>query len=764
MQNNTDGVIPAVVVCIEHRANLSGRKVAILNPMELIERCRKERRFSLNEAESKMILGSYGIPTVTEVVVSSAPAAIAQAEAMGFPVVMKGLGSNLTHKTELGLVRVNISSIQEVRRAFDEMKTAAGRDWEGCLLQPMLTGRRELVAGLSRDAQFGAVVMFGLGGVFAEAIGDVVFRIAPLNERQSTQMLEEMTTRMLLGPFRGEAAVDRDQLVRVLMGLSRLAMDYPAIKEVDINPLIVSPEGRITAADALIVLSADSADGRPQPDASVPCTDAREINAALEVMAHPRSIAVVGASRPKAGGFPGMYGNIRNFGFPGKLYPVNPNNAEIDGVKSYPDLVSLPEPVDLVIVSVPAPRVPGALRDCAAAGCRNVHIFTSGFKETGEPEGIRLQEEIHAIARSAGLHVIGPNCMGLHVPASRLLTWTAASDVSGPLAFISQSGGHAQDFTNYAVKQFGPHFSKVISYGNAVTLDSTDFLAYLAQDEQTRIIAMYLEGVKDGRRLLDLISSINRTKPVVILKGGVTDTGARTVASHTGSLAGGQKIWRAFFRQSGAVPVESLEEMAEVAAALHYLPPSRGRGVAILGTGGGIGVAAADSCAKAGLTMPALRPELMDQLRGFIPPAGNMIRNPIDAHIILLELDLLGPTLQLLAAESYLDMFVISLHVDWLHGMDGGAHAKKIGRYIAQKARQHLNGKPLAVVWRQYEPTDEIHQTRIRLEAQLRSAGIPVYEGLDRAVNALAKMAGYHAFQAEAILAEGPDAVSACAN
>jgi acyl-CoA synthetase (NDP forming) len=726
-----------------------------LNPMEFIDRCRKARRLSLNEAESKMVLGSYGIPVVTDFVVHSAQAALSQAEAMGFPLVMKGLGSNLTHKTELGLVRVNISSLQEVRRAFDEMKTAAGRDWEGCLLQPMVSGRRELVAGLSRDAQFGAVVMFGLGGVFAEAIGDVVFRIAPLNERQATQMLEEMTTRVLLGPFRGEAAVDREQLVGVLMGLSRLAMDYPDVEAVDINPLIVSAEGRITAVDALVILSAIDADNQPQADAKVPSTQTQEINAALELMTHPRSVAVIGASRPKAGFFPGMYGCMRNFGFPGRLYPVNPNNADIDGVKTYPDLVSLPEKVDLVIISVPAPRVPDALRDCIAAGCRNVHIFTSGFRETGEADGIRLQEQMQAIARGAGLHVIGPNCMGLYVPASRLLTWTAASDVSGPLAFISQSGGHAQDFSNYAVKKFGLHFSKVISYGNALTLDSTDFLAYLARDEQTRIIAMYLEGVKDGRRLLERVATINRTKPILILKGGLTESGARTVASHTGSLAGGEKIWRAFFRQTGAIPVESLEKMAEVAAALHYLPPCRGRAVAILGTGGGIGVAAADSCARAGLAMPALRPELMEQLRQFIPPAGNMIRNPIDAHIIWLELERLGPTLQLLAAEPYLDMFVISLHLDWLQGIDGGVHVDKIGRYIAQEARKHLNGKPLVVVWRQYQPIAEIRQTRIRLEAQLRAAGIPVYEGLDRAVCALAKVSAYHAFQAEIAHAEG---------
>lgn len=722
----------------------------------MLDNCRKVRRHTLNEAESKKILAGYGVPVVEETIAQNGDDAVARAEATGFPLVLKGLGSRLTHKTELGLVRVNLQSALEVRRAFDEMKTAAGRDWEGCLIQPMVTGRREFVAGLFRDAQFGPVVMFGLGGIFAEALGDVVFRIAPVNETLAAQMLDELSTNKLLGEFRGEASADRDSLIRTLTGLSMLAMAYPEIKEVDINPLIVSPDGRVTAVDALIALG-DAPSAQPARSKS-----AEQINAALQVMTHPRSIAVVGASRPRADGFPGMYGCIRNYGFPGKLYPINPNTDQIDGVKTFPDLASLPEPVDLVVVSVPAPRVPDALRDCTASGSKHVHIFSSGFKETGEPEGIRLQEEIEAIAREGGLHVVGPNCMGLHVPESQLLTWTAASKKSGPVAFISQSGGHAQDFTNYAVKKFGLHFSKVFSYGNALTLDSTDFLEYLAGDDKTRIIAMYLEGVKAGRRLLQQVTAINRVKPIVILKGGMTESGARTVASHTGSLAGGERIWRAFFRQTGAVTVDSLEEMAEVIAALYYLPPTPGRGVAILGTGGGIGVAAADSCAKAGLALPALPPELMERLRRFIPPAGNMIRNPIDAHILLRELDRLGPTLQMLAAAPYLDIFVISLHLDWLHGMDAGAHVDRIGDYIAREARTHLNGKPLCVVWRQYQPNPEIEATRLRLEANMRSAGIPLYEGLDRAVSALSKMAAYHAFQKSAVMVEAQE--RPCAN
>jgi len=472
-----------------------------------------------------------------------------------------------------------------------------------------------------------------------------------------------------------------------------------------------------------------------------------EINAAIEAMAHPSAIAVVGATRTRPDGFPGMFACIRNFGFPGTLYPINPKADKIDGIKAYPSLSALPEPVDLVIISLPGHLVSDVLRDCIASGNKNIHIFSSGFNETGEPEGIRLHEEIKQIAEEGRLNIVGPNCMGFYVPESRLLTWTKAAEKSGPLAFVSQSGGHAQDFTNYAANRLGLYASKVISYGNALTLDSPDFLEYLGQDEKTGIIAMYLEGVRNGRRLMRLAADINRKKPILMMKAGLTKSGARTVASHTGSMAGGEKIWQAFFRQTGTIQTDSLDQMAEVAIALDYLPRWTGKNVAILGTGGGIGVEAADSCAKTGLHLPALSPDLMKRLREYIPPAGNMITNPIDAHIMLLELKLFRPVLELLASEASIDLFLISLHFDWLQDVEDGAHTERIGIYIAEEARKHLGDKPLAVVWRQYQPTPQIKATRQKIEKTLIQARIPVYNGLQRALTALSKAEAYYAFQ-----------------
>ena len=503
------------------------------------------------------------------------------------------------------------------------------------------------------------------------------------------------------------------------------------------------------AVDALVILG-ENGTREPnggQSDAEME-NHAREMRAAIEVMMHAQSVAVIGAAPYKDRRFLGMYGSMVSFGYPGRLYPVNPNTADIDGVKTYPNLKSLPEAVDLVMVSIPAQFVPDILRECVATGNKNIHIFSSGFKETGEEEGIRMQAEMEKIAREGGLRVIGPNCMGFYVPASRMVTWPTPPEPTGPVSFISQSGGNAQDFTNYTSSQYGIYFNKTVSYGNALTVDSTDFLDYLGQDEETKIITMYMEGVKDGRRLLKLVSEISRRKPIIIYKGGLTESGARAVSSHTGSMAGGEKIWKAFFRQSGAVLVESLEEMADVTLAFHHLGTTPGKRTAVLGIGGGIGVAVADSCGRAGLDLPALSPGLIQKLRKVIPPAGTMIRNPIDAVIAFLDLPIMGEILEMLSESGEIDNFIISVPFDWLFSnKPGGTYIETVASYFAKEGRKHTHGKPLAVVWRQYLPSADIQKWIPVLVEILMSAGIPVYEGLPRAVFALAKLAEYQAFR-----------------
>jgi len=465
----------------------------------------------------------------------------------------------------------------------------------------------------------------------------------------------------------------------------------------------------------------------------------------LEIIFHPRTVAVVGAPRKRPQGWPGIFGSIRDYGYKGKLYPINPGAPAVEGVRTYPDLVSVPEPIDLVIISVPAPAVPAALRDCIASGNRNVHIFTAGFKETGEEEGLRLHREIESIAREGGLNVIGPNCMGVFIPGQRFVTWIGAPEKSGPVAFVSQSGGHAQDFTNFCAR-LGIGFSKVISFGNALTLDSSDFLEYLAGDPDTQIITMYLEGVRDGRRLLDLVSRINPVKPVIILKAGLTEAGVKAVASHTGSLAGGGQIWDAFFRESGAVRAHSLEDMAFLALAFRHLKTTGGLRVAVIGHGGGIAVSAADACSSAGLEMPPFSPETERELRSFIPAGGNIIKNPVDAMPIFRDLEIFRRMIDLIAAEPLIDMLVVSLSLDWLYGVDEGRQIRKVTDYLSGPVKEQLHGKPLVASWRTYRNDPAIRKVGCRLEKQLIESGIPVYRGFEQASMTLARWANYHTF------------------
>ena len=705
------------------------------NADELIGRVRSEGRSTLTEAEAKQLLALYGVPVVEEAIAKDAEEAIAKASIIGYPWVLKGLGAKLTHKTERGLVRLQLRDERELRAAADEIAAAAGEDLEGFLLQPMIAGRREFVAGLIRDGQFGPVVMFGLGGIFTEALRDVSFRIAPIDEAEARRMIEELKAATLLDRFRGEEAANRDQIVRTLAGLSRLGMEHPEIAEVDINPLIVGPDGRVIAVDALVVLG----------DAALPRKRYDDLSF-LDRMLAPQSVALVGAKRAQDDSWQNLMVMIKSYGYAGRLYPINPRAEEIEGLKAYPDLLSLPAKVDLVIIAVSAPRVPAALEDCVTTGNKNVHIFSAGFKETGEEEGRRLQKEIEEIAARGGLRVIGPNCMGIYNPKIRLTTWVPCPVPSGPVAFVTQSGGHAGDLAIYA-EQFGIHFSVAISYGNALTLDSTDFLAYLDHDDDTKLICLYLEGVRDGGTLVRQIKEINRTKPVIIMKGGLTESGARAVASHTGSLAGGEHIWDAFFRQTGAVKVTSLEEMTDVIFAFLHLGAPMGRRVAVIGTGGGIGVWAADSFARAGLELPTLTEETRRKLREFIPDAGNITKNPVDAGIAFSDLGALERALRTISADPLIDMIVVTIPLDWFFDVAQGKHVETLVRYLAGPAREHTGGKPYAVCYRRLRTDSGIEQAEAHLFKTLVEGGVPVYSGLPRAAFALAKVADYHEFQ-----------------
>lgn len=463
----------------------------------------------------------------------------------------------------------------------------------------------------------------------------------------------------------------------------------------------------------------------------------------------PRSIAFVGVSRTNHFQHPGYTGAkliriLQEGGFEGRLYPVNPKATEINGLKAYPTVSAIPERVDLVTITVPAPAVPAVLEDCARTRPRNVQICTSGFGETGTEEGKALDRQIVEIASRAGLRVIGPNCMGFHVPSARIQMFENMPLEPGPVAFLSQSGGHARVFILHSSSK-GIGLSKVISYGNALMTGECDLVEYLATDPETRVICMYLEGVRDGRRLMELVRTITPSKPVMIWKGGLSAPGARAAASHTASLAGQREVWNAFFKQTGAIPVGSIEEMVDVAILLLQLRPPRGNRVTVLGGGGGDTVAAGDACAEEGLEVPPLSPQTRRGLLDFVYLINQGIGNPLDLPIVFYDLKIMRRVLRLLIDDPALDAIMIRNGSEVFTMTDEFPSVAQYAECIHEVTASDATGKSILFV-----VTDETSVEPAEKHARaLREAGVPAIGSLRRACRALSRVTAYYRYLAE---------------
>ena len=357
---------------------------------------------------------------------------------------------------------------------------------------------------------------------------------------------------------------------------------------------------------------------------------------ALEYIFHPKSIALVGAATDPVHWWINEYyiDPLIKFGYTGKIYAVNPKGGEAKGMKVYPSLADIDGPIDHVISAIPARNCPELVRECRDRGVKVVQFFTAGFAETGDPEGIALQNRIVEIAKGSGMRLLGPNCMGLYCPATKISFCFNYPQESGPIGLISQSGSNSTYIVRSAAVR-GLRFSKVVSHGNACDINECDLLEYLTDDPETKVIAAYIEGIKDGPRFRRVLARAAATKPVVIYKGGFSEAGGRAAATHTGSLAGSYAAFESLLRQLGAVPVQSVGEMVDMLVAILRMKPPRGRNVCAVGNGGGGSVLATDEFEKAGFRLPGIPPEVRDNIRRLVPPAGSMTRNPIDASPLM---------------------------------------------------------------------------------------------------------------------------------
>ncbi|MBC7248497.1 MAG: CoA-binding protein [Actinobacteria bacterium] len=355
----------------------------------------------------------------------------------------------------------------------------------------------------------------------------------------------------------------------------------------------------------------------------------QELKKSLDRIFHPSSVAIAGVSERRDSPGTLFLRSLLDMGFPGDLHPVNPRYAEIMGMRCYPDITSLPRVPDLAILSVPPEAVPPLVRECAAAGVGGCVINTAGFSESGRPEGRRLEEEIRQAKEGSALRLVGPNCMGIYSSRGRVALFAGMFPVTGRAGMISQSGS-ISSISFLTGMERGILFDKIVSSGNELDLNCSDFLAYLAEDASVEIIMAYLEEVREARRFLAVAASLRGRKPLLVFKGGLTPAGNRAAASHTAALGGNAEILEGAARQAGIILVEDLGQMLDIAAALYHLPPPRGRRVAIVSSPGGLGVNSADAVERAGLQTAVLSAQTVAELSSFLPGEGTSFSNPVD--------------------------------------------------------------------------------------------------------------------------------------
>ncbi len=586
---------------------------------QMIDATLASGRNALLEDDAKTLLKGFDIPVVDERRVSSADEAVRAACDLGFPVVLKAMGTTLTHKTEKGLVRLGLADESGVRKAVALLRDLAGEALEFFLVQPQITGKREFVAGIFRDPQFGPVVMFGLGGIFTEALDDVVFRLAPLGSFDMDQMLDSLCSRQMLGPFRGEAPADRRALGAVLKGLSDIAQGLPRIREIDINPLIVTPEGRVVAVDALVV-----AGETPRATYARPRVDPKALGAVF----YPDSVAFVGASSTLGKWGHMLLTNALGGNFQGKIHLVNPRGGTITGRKACRSVTEIEGKVDLAVVTIPASQVMGLIPQFRDKGIKSMLLITSGFGETG-PRGLALERELVDAAARAGIIVLGPNTMGICNPHRGFFCSGAhVHPMPGSTALVCQSGNMGTQLLAFATQQ-DIGIRAFSGSGNEAMVTIEDYMEAFEIDALTSTVVLYLESVKDGRRFFESATRVSCKKPVVVLNGGRTRAGGKAAASHTGAMASDARVMRAALKQAGVIQVEQPMELLDLSAVFSSLPLPRGNRVAILTLGGGWGVVTADLCMDSDLVVPDLSPEIIQRLDTLLPDYWSRA-NPVD--------------------------------------------------------------------------------------------------------------------------------------
>ncbi|NQS78097.1 MAG: CoA-binding protein [Methanoculleus bourgensis] len=574
----------------------------------------------LSEFESYDLLKQYGVPVPEHAIVQTAAEAAKAAEKIGFPVVMKIYSPQIIHKSDAGGVIVGIGSKQAAGEAFDKIvKNVKAFNPEaeikGVLVVQQAAPGLELIVGGKTDPAFGKVLTFGMGGTLVELMKDVTLRILPVSEESIREMVSEIHGYPMIKGYRGTKPRDEEALISVIWAISRFFAENKNVVEFDINPVRLYESGACIV-DARIFVDDEAVEKVAKERPFVP----------IEYFT-PRSIAVIGASsEPKKMGYAVMHNLLH---FPGQLYPVNNKRPEVQGLKAYPSILDIPNPVDMAVITVPAKHVPGVIEECGQKGVNMAVIITAGFKEMGEG-GKALEDRVLEIAKGYGTRIIGPNCLGLIIPPRGIdTTYVHQSPKPGNIAFISQSGAIINTVVDWSITQ-DIGFSAVVSVGNQADLNFIDYLRFVERDPKTKGIILYVEELQDGKTFMKVVSEVSKTKPVVAIKSGSSQKGQEAASSHTGSLSGSYDVYMEAFRESGVIPVHTLTGAFQVAEML-ALPKGypRGKRAIVITNAGGFAVLSSDYAERYNVDLINLPPKVLKELNEILPDFWNK-NNPID--------------------------------------------------------------------------------------------------------------------------------------
>lgn len=711
-------------------------------------------RPAIDEPAAKRVVAAFGIAVPDGEVVADADGATAALARIGGPVAVKLVSPQPIHKSDIGGVALGLTDAASVREAADALRRRAADarvDATGLLVERMAAPGVEVVVGALRDARFGPVVMLGLGGVFIEVFADVAFRVCPIGEADARSMIDGLRAAPLLRGARGRPPVDEAALVAVLLavgGPEGLMMRAGgAIAELDLNPVMAGPRGA-TACDARILLRAADAPSDAPSERRAPGEPA-DLVERFRPLLEPRAIAVAGAS---ATAFTPANDFIRQcvaLGYRGRIVPIHPKAAEVEGLPAVASFAALDAPVDYTYVSVAAAQVP-ALVASARGRTRFLQVVSSGFGEVGD--GVALERELARAGRDAGIRLLGPNCLGVYSPRAGLAFVGDCPAEPGPIGLVSQSGGLAVDMLLRGSSR-GLRFSGLVTLGNSVDLGPADLVEYYVADPGTRAIGVYVEDVREGRRFFDVLVAAAGRKPVVVLLGGQTDAGRQAAASHTGSLAGSASIWAGLAAQTGLTITDTLEQFLDVLLAFQTLRPRADRPTrrcVLFGNGGGTSVLAADAFARRGLQVAPMGRAAIGALEALKLPPGTSVVNPIDAPAFTLKQDdgrIAEAILDAVYRHESPDAVVVHLNLP-VFVKSADQRADFLGNLVAAALRageRHPGVAHFALALRSDGSAVCDERKRAFRETAVR-AGIPVFDELSNAADALAAVAAHERF------------------